>query len=100
MKPMKNDRDFPSELPAKICSKLDQDFRNIFEYDGRNRRILRHYLRQIELRRMDVETASQAAAYDIVGKNKQEGKFERNDKTTYAETPWPENLQAKAREDA
>jgi hypothetical protein len=79
MKPMMPNTDFPSELPSRICSKLDQDFRSIFEHDRRNLRILSHYMAQISKRRLDIESAARAAAYDIVGKNKHEGAFKRQD---------------------
>jgi hypothetical protein len=76
---MKHAVDFPSELPARICEKLEADFNSIFSQDRRNRRILDHYLAQIAKRRMDIETAARSAAYDIVGKNKHEGAFKRSD---------------------
>jgi hypothetical protein len=78
---MKHAVDFPSELPARICEKLEADFSRLFiTHDSRSKNILRHYMEQIEKRRMDIETAAQRAAYDIVGKNKHEGAFTRDDR--------------------
>jgi hypothetical protein len=82
MKPMKQNVEFPSELPARICDKLESDFRSLFDHDRRNQRILKHYMEQIAKRRLDIEAAAQCAAYDIVGKNKHEGDYKRDDQDT------------------
>jgi hypothetical protein len=80
MKPV-NNTEFLGELPSRICGKLELQFDVIFG-NRRNKKILSHYMRQIELRRMDIEAAALAASYDIVGKNKYEGKFKRDDQDT------------------